>query len=226
MNKQKEREKDISKKKLESYEDNLKIHYEACRKDLDIQLTSSMPQQMNIIKTILWINLLLFGLSIQILKDVKFNFAYDNIVYLIFYIATFISIILMIAALLKRNPKWYGAYENIGYSYELYDEKYAKSDMLGTLLKNARTAFEENRKVMKEIADVLHYALWGTYIAILGFIGIIVIHAKGGDVKMAEEKPKAPQEQPVNITPANESFERSVQKPITTKIDSNSSVKK
>ena len=53
---------------VKNYEHNLTMHYEAKRKELDIQLSSSMPGQMSTIKTILWINFLLIGLMMQFIK--------------------------------------------------------------------------------------------------------------------------------------------------------------
>lgn len=219
-----EKQREKSKKELSDYEENLKLHYEACRKDLDIQLSSSMPQQINIIKTILWINLLLLGVSVQLLKDIPFQW-----LHLVFYVPVSVSVFLMLAALLQRRPKWYGAYEDIDLAYTLYGEKDAKSDMIGTMLKNARTAFEGNRKIMRYIADFLHSALWTSLVSSIGLIIVLafqpISHKKGGDVKMAEEKPKAPSQQPVSVTPTHESFERSIPKQTMTKNDSNTSKK-
>ena len=52
----------------ENYEHNLKLYNESIRKDLDITLTSTIPIQKNLMKTILWLNSSIIGLSIAILS--------------------------------------------------------------------------------------------------------------------------------------------------------------
>ncbi len=53
--------------KHESYEYNLKLYNESIRKDLDITLTSTIPTQKNLMKTILWINTSIIGLTLTAL---------------------------------------------------------------------------------------------------------------------------------------------------------------
>jgi len=55
----------------------------------------------------------------------------------------------MIVALLKNRYKCYGGYDDIDYAHTIYDNKFAKSDMLGTLLKNDDIAITKNREIMK-----------------------------------------------------------------------------
>lgn len=43
----------ITDEQIENREKNLKLHYEAMRKDLDIVLTSMIPTQKNLMKTIM-----------------------------------------------------------------------------------------------------------------------------------------------------------------------------
>jgi hypothetical protein len=199
-------EKELDEKKIKIYEDNLKLHYESYRKHLDIQLSTSMPHQIGNIKTILWVNLLFIGLSVQALKDEHFSQ-----VHLLFYVPVTLSIILMLIALLQRRTKWYGTYDNIDYAYEIDNSKYATSKMIGTLLANVRTAVEENRKIMRYISRYMHAAMWTTLLASVGLIIVLALSypMKGGDAIMAEEKPK-PSEQPINVRPTHESSERSV----------------
>jgi hypothetical protein len=200
-------EKELSEKNKKMYEDNLKLHYESYRKHLDIQLSTSMPHQINNIKTILWINVLFIGLSVQILKDVKFE-----LFHMVFYLPVSISVLLMLLALLQRRNKWYGTYDHVDYAYDIDDSKYSTSKMIGTLMKNVREAIHGNQSIMRYISKYMHSALWTT---VLASIGLIIILAttypmKGGDAAMAEEKPK-PSEQPVDVGPTHESTERSGQ---------------
>ena len=159
----------MSKNKLENLEYNLKLHHESKRKILDIMLSSSMPHQVQNIKTILWMDLLFVGLSSQIFKSIEFNY-----IHTIFYAFISLSVLLLMVALLKNRYKWYGGYDDIDYAHDLYDNKYAKSDMLGTLLKNDDLAISQNNKIMKNTAWYMNYALKSTFVAFILFILIIV----------------------------------------------------
>jgi len=193
------------------YEHNLKLHQESKRNILNIILSTSMPHQVHNIKTILWMNLLFIGLSSQIFKNIELNYFH-----VLFYSFIALSIILMIVALLKNRYKWYGGYDDINYAHDIYDNKFSKSDMLGTLLKNDDIAIKENRKIMKNTAWYMNYALKSTFVAFLLFVSIIAYSAsqtKGGNEIMAEEKPVKQSEQPVNTTGSDaEASERSMKK--------------
>jgi len=201
----------MSEHKLAIFEENLKLHQESKRNILNIMLSTSMPHQVHNIKTILWMNLLFIGLSSQIFKNIELNYFH-----VLFYSFIAISIILMIVALLKNRYKWYGGYDDINYAHDIYDNKFSKSDMLGTLLKNDDIAINENRKIMKNTAWYMNYALKSTFVAFLLFVSIIAYSAsqiKGGNEIMAEEQPVKPSEQPVNTTGSDaEASERSMKK--------------
>ncbi len=193
--------------KYTTYEKNLQVHQESKRNILNIMLSTSMPHQLQNIKTILWVNLLFVGLATQYLRDVAFS-AY----HLLFYIPVVISVSLLLVAMLSKRFKWYGGYDDIDYSYTLYEEEKPHTTMLATLLKNDEIAIKENRKIMRHIATFMHYALWSTLVAFVSFVFIVAVNQnyKGGNEIMADEKKiEKPSEQPVNTTPSNESVERS-----------------
>ena len=48
--------------KIKNRETNLKMQYESLRKDLDIMLTSLIPTQKNLMKTIMWVNMTIMGI--------------------------------------------------------------------------------------------------------------------------------------------------------------------
>ena len=199
--------------KVTNFEDNLKLHQESKRKILDIMLSSSMPHQVQNIKTILWMNLLFIGLSSQIFKNIEFNY-----IHVAFYGFISLSILLMIIALLKNRYKWYGGYDDINYAHNIYDNKFSKSDMIGTLLKNDDIAITKNREIMKNTAWYMNLSLKSTLVSFVLFLSIITYsvnqsQTKGGDEIMAEEKPVKTSEQPVNTTGSDaEASERSLKK--------------
>jgi hypothetical protein len=51
-----------------AYEHNLKLYFESKRKDLDIILTSTIPTQKNLMKTILWLNSSILAFTITLLS--------------------------------------------------------------------------------------------------------------------------------------------------------------
>ena len=193
--------------KYSTYEQNLQVHQESKRNILNIMLSTSMPHQLQNIKTILWVNLLFVGLATQYLRDIAFS-----VYHLLFYIPVVISVSLLLLAMLSKRFKWYGGYDDIDYSYTLYEEEKPHTTMLATLLKNDEIAIKENKKIMKHIATFMHYALWSTLVAFISFVFIVTVNQnyKGGYEIMADEKKiEKPSEQPVNTTPSNESVERS-----------------
>lgn len=174
--------------KLKNLEENLKLHQESKRKILDIMLSSSMPHQVQNIKTILWMNLLFIGLSSQIFKNIEFNY-----IHVAFYGFISLSILLMLIALLKNRYKWYGGYDDVDYAHNIYDNKFSKSDMLGTLLKNDDIAITKNREIMKNTAWYMNNSLKSTLVSFVLFLFILIYsvsqsHTKGGNEIMAEER--------------------------------------
>ena len=195
-----ELEREIGKQKFENYEKNLKVHYESYRKHLDIQLATSMPHQMNVMKTILWVDLLMLGLFVQVVKDTSFS-----LVHLLFYVPVSISVSLVIIALLKRRYKYYGTHTDMDLSIKLYDEEFAVTDMLGTLIKNCSEAIDKNAEIMADIAKFMHTALWSTLLSTLMFILVFALAVTlEGNKVMAEKKPKAPSQQTTTTVSSSE----------------------
>ena len=57
---------------MENREKNLTLYYEAVRKDLDIVLTSTIPTQKNLMKTIMWVNTSILGFIFTQLKSLPY----------------------------------------------------------------------------------------------------------------------------------------------------------
>ena len=55
--------------KEQGYENNLKLHQTELRARLNINLNTDMPEQIKIMKTILWVNFLVIALALQFLKS-------------------------------------------------------------------------------------------------------------------------------------------------------------
>lgn len=156
-------EKDLE---VQNYETNLKLHYEAKRKELDILLTSSIPQQLSNMKTILWINFLMIGLMLQFIK--KFPLPDTIIGFFILSLAAISSVML---AMLTNRTKSYGVPDDIFQMSKYTDNKWTISqatlDMMGTL----NISIKDNRLVITNRAKFMHLATWFTFASIF-FIAI------------------------------------------------------
>lgn len=147
---------------VENYETNLKLHYEAKRKELDILLTSSIPQQLSNMKTILWINFLMIGLMLQLIK--KFPLPEIIVGFFIFSLA---SILCVLVAMLTNRSKSYGVPDDLLQMSKYTDNEWTVSqailDMMGTM----QTSLQDNRKVISNRGRLMHLSTWFTLWAIL-----------------------------------------------------------
>lgn len=158
-------------KAIQDYEENLKLHYESKRKELDLLLSSSLPHQISNIKMILWINFLFLGLSTTVLKSLQFYCAY-----LIPYLISLFAIISMLIALTKRRSKMYGGIDQLDYVLtDIEDGRYAKSKMLSGLLHNTYEAVEYNRDTLQRISKYLRFSILATFVAVVLFFTFVVI---------------------------------------------------
>ena len=89
---------------IENYEHNLKIVYDSMRKDLDIILTSTIPTQKSLMKTLLWLNLTIIGFVMN---------QYNKVIYEILLSPSFafslFAIISILYSLKKGRIKFLGS---------------------------------------------------------------------------------------------------------------------
>lgn len=148
---------------VQNYEHNVKMHYEAKRKELDILLTSSIPSQLSNMKTILWINFLMIGLILQFIKKIPLS---DLLIG--FFILSLCAILCILVAMLKNRTKSYGVPEDLELmnSYDSTDEWIvfrATKDMMYAL----QESIKENRKVIIERAKLMHLSTWFTFFSLV-----------------------------------------------------------
>jgi len=163
------------KEALKIYEDNLHAHIEIEKSNIETILRVSMPHQLSNIKTILWVNLVLIGFSLSIFYKLPFNF---GIVFM--WISSFIAVILNITALMTNRSKIYPQIDKM-FAYNLNDTSTAKSKMLGEILTTLIYAIKENRKIMYNIAQFMHYSLYFTITSLFFFfiyLGIVLLQLK------------------------------------------------
>ena len=179
------REKELEK--LKTYEKNLQSHIELEKSNLETILRVSMPNQLSNIKTILWINLVIIGLSLSIFYKLPFNMGVMFI-----WIFSFASIALNNIALLGKRYKIYPLLD-INYTYDLYDNKQSRTITLGQILSNIKYAIDENLNVLSWISKFMHISLYLTLCSIFSFfvyIGIATFQLKEDGWQKIQLHPK------------------------------------
>ena len=167
--------KDREIQKLKNYQENLKSHIEIEKSNIETILRVSMPHQLSNIKTILWVNLVIIGLSLSVFQKLPFNF---GIVFM--WISSFIAVILNVIALLGRRYKIYPEIDKM-FSYKIYNNKYSRSAMLGEILTTIKSAINNNRDIMSGIAKYMHASLYLTLSSLFFFfvyLGIATFQSK------------------------------------------------
>ncbi len=150
----------------EAYEHNLKLYNESVRKDLDITLTSTIPTQKNLMKTILWLNSSVIGLC---LAAVSKNFA-------IFYISmpfvfSYLAIITILYSLKDGRVKTLGT-PPIKSIEDIIPNEYEKINGFITLNESYKKALDNNVELIQKRAKKIAFA---TNMTILSIISIFII---------------------------------------------------
>ncbi|EOH4070568.1 hypothetical protein ACMCG3_000345 [Campylobacter jejuni] len=183
----------------ENYEKNLKLQLESKRKDLDIQLTSIIPNQIVLVRTYLWFSTLIVASILTIFSSQIKSLYFDNFFSLQSFsvismiIALFLSaycIFLCFKAILNISNRYFpgDAYEKFA-KFETDDLEHVHG--LNEMISETFVAYKENDKIIHNAAKSLRKAFWFNFISLLFFIVFIIILAinlsKGGE-KMADEK--------------------------------------
>lgn len=155
---------------VENYEHNLKLHYEAKRKELDILLSNSIPNQLSNMKTILWINFLSIGLILQFIK----KFPLSDII-IGFFILSILAIFTVLIAMLSNRTKSYGVIDDIKMMSAYEDSQWTKSQALFDMLNAVQKSIIDNRNVIINRAKLMHIATYLTSNALLFIIFAFVL---------------------------------------------------
>ncbi len=150
---------------IKNYEHNLKMHYEAKRKELDILLTSSMPQQLSNMKTLLWMNFLMIGLMLQLIK--KFPLP-DTMIG--FFILSLCAILSIMMAILTNRTKYYGVPSDILHMSTYEDNKSTISQAILDMLNAANIAVTNNQNIIIKRAELMHLSTIFTVISMFFII--------------------------------------------------------
>ena len=150
---------------VQNYEHNLKMHYEAKRKELDILLTSSIPQQLSNMKTLLWVNFLMIALMLQFIQ--KFPLP-DTVIG--FFLLSLCAIFLVLIAMLTSRKRFHGVPDDVLHMSTYEDNKWTVSEATLDMLSTADEAVKNNRKVLLKRADLMHISTVFTTVSIFFII--------------------------------------------------------
>ena len=142
---------------VENYEHNLKLHYEAKRKELDILLSNSIPNQLSNMKTILWINFLSIGLILQFIK----KFPLSDVI-IGFFVLSLCAIFTVLIAMLSNRTKSYGVNDDIKMMSIYEDNQWPKSQAIFDMLYAVQLSILDNRNVIINRAKLMHIATYLT----------------------------------------------------------------
>ncbi|MCF6341057.1 MAG: hypothetical protein L3J10_09990 [Sulfurimonas sp.] len=153
---------------VENYEHNLTIHYETKRKELDTLLTSSMPNQLSNIKTLLWFNVVSLAIFFKLFETI----IHIDKGYLLLASA---SILVAIFSLLVGREKDYGSPEDLTLSSKYDDNSWTKSQFIIDMLNVTQKSIEFNRTMVAVRAKLMNLSTFFTFISTIYLVILFFI---------------------------------------------------
>ncbi len=176
---------------IQDYEYNLKLYNESIRKDLDIILSSIIPTQKNLMKTLLWINSVVLGLLTSLIAN-----NIENKIILISisipYFFSFMAIIILLLSLKDGRVKAFGT-PNINNFENIQPNIWAKSQGLTNLNNSIKKAFDVNSDIVakrgKKIAQAINFTIASViFIFLISIAYANFILKQGGNVMSKNNK--------------------------------------
>lgn len=159
----------------ENYEKNLKDYLEVLKDDFKILLTSTIPTQKNLMKTLLWINMTIIGFIIALIAKEK-----STILLMLSmpFVFSSIAILLILKSLTDGRIKSFASPEFKDITKHL-NQDFERQRGIITLISSLKKAFESNAQIVKKRADKIHIAINLTITSsiILFFIIILIANA-------------------------------------------------
>lgn len=165
--------KEKEKLEIEAYEANLKLHYESVKNELDTLIRSSIPLQMSTIKTILWFNIVLLGLSLQIID--KFG-SFSGRYTIILLVAACLAIGTALKAMMTGKKIHYGNYLKRTYMMDIPSNKWEKVNGLYRLFHDVSRAVRYNGIVLIRRKRYIRWAMIFSIITMIYFVLLVYIN--------------------------------------------------
>lgn len=161
-----DKRKELEKRDIESFEYNLKIHHDAMQNELNTIIRNTMPSQLNVIKTIMWINVIFLGISLN-LKNINLTF---YILLFLILVTLFMSFYIMIIG----RAILYGNSQRIALMKDIKDNKWAKITGFYWMMHNTQRAIRYNAKIIIVRSRFIKYNLILTCLSLFS-IGVLFI---------------------------------------------------
>lgn len=174
-----ERRKEKEKQNIESFEANLKLHYESLKNELDTLIRSTIPMQMNLIKTVLWFNIVLFGLSLQLVNKVG---VVDPIFTGTAFLSTCIAIAVGLQAMVMGKKVHYGNYLKRTYMMSVSETKWAKIDGLYRMMYDISRAIRYNSIVLIKRKRLIRLSMIVSMASLLYFVFLVYFNIIQGTI--------------------------------------------
>jgi len=151
---------------VQDYEHNLKIHYESKRKELEILLTSSMPNQLSNIKTLLWFNVASLALLFKYFTVIDTSQKG-------YLILVSVSILILLFAMLVSRQKDYGSPEDVLLASTYQSGKWTQSRFILDMLATVQHSIEFNRTMVMQRAKMMNIATFMTFFSTIYLVLMI-----------------------------------------------------
>lgn len=159
----------------ENYEKNLKDYLEVLKDDFKILLTSTIPTQKNLMKTLLWINMTIIGFVIALIAKEKSTIL---LMLSIPFVFSSFAILLILKSLTDGRIKSFASPKFDDITKHL-NQDFERQRGIITLITSLTKAFEANAQIVKKRADKIHTAINFTITSsiVLFFIIILIANA-------------------------------------------------
>jgi hypothetical protein len=176
---------------IQDYEANLKLYNESIRKDLDVILSSIIPTQKNLMKTLLWINSVILGLLTSLIaSDIESKIILMSLS--IPYFFSFMAIIILLLSLKDGRVKAFGT-PNISDLENIQPSIWAKSQGLTNINNSIKQAFDINSNIVakrgRKIAQAINFTIASViFIFLMSIAYSNFILKRGGNIVSENKK--------------------------------------
>jgi protein-S-isoprenylcysteine O-methyltransferase Ste14 len=136
---------------IKSREDNLKLYYDIAKQDFNIMLTSTIPTQKSLMKTILWVNVTILGASATVFNYTSFAFLLPSISF-----STIAILLILVSLKYGRNKKF--AHPAQKEMVDLPRDEFTRVMGLNRINKYLDNAIKHNSTIIVQRGQKLSYA--------------------------------------------------------------------
>lgn len=168
------KEDECTKEEISDHEANLKLHYDSLRNELDTLIRWSIPLQMNNIKNIMWLNVVLIGIVFQI-KSINLYLAIP------FFLFSSASIGIALFAMIKGRKIHYANHLRRNYMLRIESSPWSKVNGIHQMFYDIARAVRYNGIVLIKRKKSIAYSMGLTMAALIFFVILVIVNLTKGD---------------------------------------------